>query len=249
MARRVRFYRVDGSHVLVTPQERDRRRAAQQRTAARYGKVVIYDRTGRPTSIAGADATARQTRSDAAAQGNRRLIRERDAKGRWQPATGYITSIDTADLTGRRAIGRLIARCYDEAKVHIRVAERNQRRGLVEIVMHFSTGVERHIVAATFPPYRVEMGRGRSLRRLIDDDPLDWRPRMQQSLTLAAPGLIEDSTDPQGGPATDRSPDEIEDIDALMPDSVGEDPDDDTLPDILTSVDVVSEYFKAPDAP
>lgn len=252
---RVRFYRVDGTWSLVSEAEAARRRKLQEAAARQAGRVVIYDGRGRPSTISEEEAAARDERSRrarrAAKVGQRSLIRERD-KGRFGRVTGYSADIIIDDLGAEGAVGALIGRIYDEAKRQLSIARRNGRRGMIEVRLSYGEWA-RVVPIAVFPPYAVNKaaidsgvpmlayGRGRSLAKLGESSPDDWRLRVAESLSLAAPGLINESTDPRGTPASDRAPDVIEDDDVEMTSEV-EDIEAPSLPDILKAVTVTSIY-------
>lgn len=262
MARNVRFYRVDGSYALVSREERDRRQAIQNRNAARAGREIVRDRRGRPRSLEPADAAAFRRRQASARKAARarvkRLEGTRDeTTGQLQAPSGYRTTIDTSRIEN---IGQLIGEIMGRRsplsgeKLHLAVAKRNGRSGMVRAVLHYRDGRTRVIPLSTFGPggyIETAKGRARTLgeiqRQARSAGRSDWRPDLARAVLLAAPSAIEDSTDTEGSPADDRPEATIIDLPDGALDFGGErsereDPAENAIPDAIESVDILSEY-------
>lgn len=246
---KVRFYRVDGTFALVTRDERERRQRLQDAAAARAGRVIVRDRRGRPRSLSpteAADARARQERARKAGRARARMPGTRGSDGgTLARPDGYETRIRVSSLVN---LGALVKRVIDHERRHLKVAERNQRAGVVELVLSWSRGGVRIIPLAVFGPavgYQpTGVGRGRTMMQLALTPPPtgrrggDWRPQLHRAILLAAPSLVKTSTPPPGQTAPRPVSEARGDLRARVVDS----PNPQAIPETLTAARVVSRY-------
>lgn len=245
MPAKKRFYRVDGTWTLVTLAEHARRSRAQDTFAARAGRVIVRDRSGRPRSLPPDEAAKIIARQEAGRRGAATQRQKRDkATGKFGKATNLVTQIDVARFVGRGAVGRLVSSVMDHTARHLRIAKRNGRSGVIVTSIQLADGPRRDVVMATFGPGRygaLPAGRDRILARLPLDDP---RPQLVQTITLSAPSFIQSSTDQRGATMERRAPDEVIEGDISERGGwLGEDPEDAAMDDEISAVSVISEYL------
>lgn len=157
---------------------------------------------------------------------------------------GYETRIRVSSLVN---LGALVKRVIDHERRHLKVAERNQRGGIVELVLSWSRGGVRIIPLAVFGPtvgYEpTGVGRGRTMMQLAMTPPTgrrggDWRPQLHRTILLAAPSLVKTSTPPPGQTAPRPVSEARGDLRARVVDS----PNPTAIPETLTAAQVVSRY-------